>query len=73
MFMFVTKRLSMRGFIVTDHTSLQQELIETVAPWVRDGTLRYRETIVDGLRNAPDAFLGVLRGDNTGKMLVNLD
>ena len=40
--------------------------------WVADGSLRWRETVVDGLDHAVDAFLGLHRGDNTGKMLVRL-
>jgi hypothetical protein len=40
---------------------------------VRDGRLQYRETIVDGIENAPSAFLGLLRGENIGKMLVKVD
>ncbi|ASU77430.1 NADP-dependent oxidoreductase [Actinopolyspora erythraea] len=69
---FVTKRLTMRGFIVNDNGHLKREFFEHVAPLVREGKLRYEETTVDGLRNAPEAFLGVLRGDNTGKMIVNI-
>ena len=43
-----------------------------VGPWVRDGKLQYRETIVDGFENLPAAFAGLFRGDNTGKMLVRV-
>ncbi|WP_179535611.1 NADP-dependent oxidoreductase [Actinopolyspora biskrensis] len=72
MFQFVTKRLSMQGFIVNDNGHLKREFFEHVAPLVREGRLIHEETFVDGLRNAPEAFLGVLRGDNTGKMIVNV-
>jgi NADPH-dependent curcumin reductase CurA len=72
MFQFVTKRLSMRGFIVLDHAERRHQFFTDVAPMVQDGSLRYDETTVDGLRNAPEAFLGLLRGENTGKMLVNI-
>jgi NADPH-dependent curcumin reductase CurA len=44
-----------------------------VGAWVRDGRLRYRETIVDGLARAPEAPAGLMRGDNTGKALVRID
>ncbi|HEY3507152.1 MAG TPA: NADP-dependent oxidoreductase [Actinocatenispora sp.] len=65
-------RLTLRGFLVRDHTDLRGEFVSRVGGWLRDGSLSYRETFVDGLANAPDAFLGLLRGDNVGKMLVRL-
>lgn len=72
MFMAVQKRLTLRGFIVSDHREAASEFYRQVPAWVADGTLRYRETVVDGLGNAVDAFLGLHRGENTGKMLVRL-
>jgi NADPH-dependent curcumin reductase CurA len=72
MMQFVVKRLTMRGFIVIDHFDRRQQFLDEVGALVREGTLRYRETTVDGLRNAPDAFLGMLRGENLGKMLVTI-
>ncbi|HVV11133.1 NADP-dependent oxidoreductase [Amycolatopsis sp.] len=68
----VGKRLTIRGFLVGDHFDLQKQFIAEVAPLVRDGKLRYEETIVEGLRNAPQAFLDLLDGANTGKMLVRV-
>jgi NADPH-dependent curcumin reductase CurA len=68
----VSKRLALRGFLVSDHYDLRQRFIAEVAPLVGDGTLRYQETVVDGIRNAPQAFLDLLSGANTGKMLVRL-
>lgn len=70
--MVVSKRLTMRGFIVTDHGDAASEFYRRAGGWVADGTLTWRETVVDGLDNAVDAFLGLHRGDNTGKMLVRL-
>lgn len=49
------------------------EWIERASGWLRDGSLRTAETVVDGLEQAPSALLGVLRGANTGKMLVRID
>ena len=43
-----------------------------MAPWVRDGAVRYRETVVEGIENAPAAFIGLLAGENIGKMLVKV-
>jgi hypothetical protein len=68
----VTKRLRIQGFIVTDQFASFPAFLAEVGPWVRDGQLQYRETIVDGLENAPRAFAGLFTGDNTGKMLVRI-
>ncbi len=72
MMMFVSKRLTLRGFIVTDHRDAASEFYRRAGAWLADGSLKYRETYVDGLDHAVDAFLGLHRGDNTGKMLVRL-
>ncbi|MGW2523493.1 NADP-dependent oxidoreductase [Streptomyces sp. NPDC001617] len=68
----VGKRLDMRGFLVGDHYGLQQRFLAEVAPMVKERRLRYEETVVEGIRNAPQAFLDLLKGANTGKMLVRL-
>jgi hypothetical protein len=72
MFLVVTKRLRIEGFIVSDHFDRFGEFAREAAEWVRDGRLQYRETIVEGIENAPKAFLGLLRGENIGKMLVKV-
>lgn len=66
------KRLTIRGFIVFDHGQLMKPFLEEVGAWVRSGELRYRETVVDGIERMPEAFIGLLRGDNIGKMLVRV-
>ena len=68
--MFVSKRLTMRGFIVTDHADVAGEFYERAGAWVSDGRLIHRETVVDGFDQTVAAFLDLLRGGNTGKMLV---
>jgi NADPH-dependent curcumin reductase CurA len=72
MSMFVTKRLTMRGFIVGEHPDATAEFYERAGQWVAEGRLTARETVVDGLDHAVDAFLDLMRGANTGKMLVRL-
>jgi NADPH-dependent curcumin reductase CurA len=68
----VTKRLRYQGFIVTDHVDRFRDFVAEAGPWVRDGQLQYRETIVDGLEHVPSAFAGLFHGDNIGKMLVRV-
>ncbi|MFE9748007.1 NADP-dependent oxidoreductase [Saccharothrix saharensis] len=68
-----TKELSLRGMVVTSHLHRFPEYVGRAAGWLADGNLRTEETVSDGLESAPEAFLGVLRGANTGKMLVRLD
>ncbi|GAB3350992.1 NADP-dependent oxidoreductase [Amycolatopsis echigonensis] len=68
----IAKRITMRGLLVLDHWHLMQEFVAEVAPLVASGEIKYSETFVDGIRNAPEAFLGLLSGANTGKMLVRL-
>jgi NADPH-dependent curcumin reductase CurA len=72
MFMVVTKRLRLQGYIISDHYDRFPEFLERAREWVRDGRLRYQETVVEGIENAPRAFLGLLRGENVGKMLVKV-
>ncbi len=70
--MIVSKRLTLQGFIVSDHGDLAGEFYERAGRWVAEGKLTYRETVVDGLDETVPAFLDLLGGGNTGKMLVRL-
>ncbi|MGS2615262.1 NADP-dependent oxidoreductase [Micromonospora sp. LZ34] len=68
----IGKRLTLRGFLVGDHGALRGQFVREMSGWLRDGSVRYDETVVDGIENAPEAFLGLLRGENFGKMLVRV-
>ncbi|MGW0880560.1 NADP-dependent oxidoreductase [Streptomyces sp. NPDC002671] len=68
----IQTRGRIEGFLVGDHYDMQPQFVQEVGPWVASGTLKYRETVVEGIENNLEAFLGVLRGDNTGKMIVKL-
>ena len=68
----VGKRVRIQGLIVTDNPERFPEWRALAAPWVADGSLRYREDIVDGLENAPGALTGILGGQNFGKLLVRV-
>jgi len=68
----IGKRLTLRGFIVSDHNDRFPAMAAELGGWLTSGQLVAEETVVAGLANAPEAFLGLLRGDNTGKMVVTL-
>jgi NADPH-dependent curcumin reductase CurA len=72
LFQVVTKRLLLKGFIISDHYDGFGAFLAEMGPWVRDARIQYRETIVDGIENAPAAFMGMLAGENIGKMLVRV-
>ncbi|MFI5757030.1 NADP-dependent oxidoreductase [Streptomyces sp. NPDC051569] len=69
----IGKRLRLQGMLVGDHAALQPQFVKDVAGWLASGELKYHETAVEGIENGFDAFLGLLRGENTGKMIVTLD
>jgi NADPH-dependent curcumin reductase len=68
----VGKRVLIQGFIVSDKPEKVAEWRTLAAPWVAEGSLIYREDVVDRLENAPDALAGMLRGRNFGKLLVRI-
>lgn len=72
MFAIVQKRLTLQGFIVSDHAALMGEFVAEVGSLVKAGKLKSRETIVDGLEHAPTAFIGLLKGENFGKLVVKV-
>jgi NADPH-dependent curcumin reductase CurA len=66
------KRAMIRGFIVSDHNDRLAAFLEDCGSWLRDGRLKYREDIVDGLEHAPSAFLRLFDGTNFGKLIVRV-
>ena len=68
----LTKRLTIRGFIVFDFASQQADFLKDATAWVESGQIKYREDVVDGLEHAPAAFIGMLHGKNFGKLLVRV-
>jgi NADPH-dependent curcumin reductase len=68
----LVNRVTIRGFIVSDHVDRMPQFLADCGRWVREGRLKYREDIVEGLDRAPEAFIGLLRGRNLGKMLVKV-
>jgi hypothetical protein len=68
----VATRLTLRGFLVGDHTDLRPEFLEALPGWIASGDLVVRETVREGLEDAVPAFLDLLHGGNTGKMVVRV-
>jgi NADPH-dependent curcumin reductase CurA len=72
MMLVVGRRLMLRGFIVSDHPEACNEYVAKATAWVKEGKLNYRESVAEGLANAPQAFIDMLKGGNTGKQIVKL-
>lgn len=70
--MAVGKQLTLQGFIVSSFMGEAQRFYADMGPWVADGRIRYQETVHDGVEQAPEAFMGLFKGANTGKMVVRL-
>jgi NADPH-dependent curcumin reductase CurA len=66
----LVNRALIQGFIVADHPERQADFLRDVSGWLKQGKLKYREDVVEGLENAPKAFLGLFRGENFGKLIV---
>jgi NADPH-dependent curcumin reductase CurA len=70
--LLIGKRLHLQGFLVGDHANQRPRFERAVAEWVREGKVKVKETFVDGLENMARAFIDMLRGANTGKMIVRV-
>jgi NADPH-dependent curcumin reductase CurA len=69
----VGKRIKMQGFIVFDFLDMRDQFRTDMTQWVKEGRIKWQETVENGIANAPKAFLDLFAGANTGKMLVKLD
>jgi len=68
----IGRSLRMQGFIVSDYVDMVPQFYADMGDWIRAGKLRWQETVLEGISEAPNAFIGLFRGDNAGKMLVRL-
>jgi NADPH-dependent curcumin reductase len=68
----LTKRLTIRGFIVSDFAARRDDFLQDMSAWVREGKVKYKEFVTEGLDSAPAAFMGLLKGANFGKQLVRV-
>ncbi|MBL4612516.1 MAG: NADP-dependent oxidoreductase [Emcibacter sp.] len=72
MMVIIQRRLKLQGFIVFDNPARNMEFVQKAAGWLAEGKLKYRETVIEGLENAPAAFIGMLKGENFGKQIVKI-
>src|SRR5215471_291323 len=68
----VMKRLRIQGFIITDYVARFPEATEKIVRWIAEGKLKHKETVVEGLENAPNALNMLFDGSNLGKLLVKV-
>lgn len=72
MIQIVGKQLKLQGFIVSTHIDMQPDFFRDMAQWIPSGQMKFKETVMEGIEKAPEAFIGLFTGANTGKMLVKL-
>ena len=68
----IGKKLTMQGFIVSDHFDILNQFYADLGKWIAEGQIKWKETVVEGLENAPRAFIGLFNGGNFGKMVVKV-
>ena len=70
--MTLTRRLNTRGFIVSDFAALEPDFRRDMSAWLREGRVKFREHVIEGLENAPRGLIGLLKGENFGKTVVRI-
>jgi NADPH-dependent curcumin reductase CurA len=70
--LIIGRRIKIQGFLILDHAASYPEFLQDISAWISGGKIRYEETVMNGIEKAPDAFLALFSGVNTGKMLVKL-
>jgi NADPH-dependent curcumin reductase CurA len=68
----LVNRVKLQGMIVMDHMDRMRDFLRDVGTWVREGKIKYREDVIEGLENAPRAFIGLFKGENIGKRVVKV-
>jgi len=68
----IGKQLTMQGFIVSDHFDMLMQFYADLGKWIGEGKIKWKETVIEGIENAPRAFIGLFKGENFGKMLVKI-
>ena len=71
-FRLIEKQAKIEGFLVFQYAKRYEEGLTQLAQWLKTGQIKYRENVTDGIENAPQAFLGLLQGENIGKQVVKI-
>lgn len=72
LFYAISKQLTLRGFIISEHFDILPQFFADMGKWISEGKIKWKETILEGIENAPKAFIGLFKGENFGKMLVRI-
>lgn len=72
LFNMIYNRLTMKGFVSYEFEPIRAQFLTDMKRWIKEGKIKYRETIVDGIERSPEALIGLFKGENTGKMIVRL-
>jgi NADPH-dependent curcumin reductase CurA len=72
LFSMIYKRIRMEGFVATDFAHLNAAFVSDMTAWLKDGRIKYEETVLNGFERAPEGLIGLFEGKNTGKMLINV-
>ena len=68
----IYNRVTMKGFVVYEFFDMRDQFLADMRQWIAEGKMKYQETIMQGIENAPNAMIGLLQGENSGKMLVQI-
>ena len=68
----IYNRVTMKGFVVYEFFDMRDQFLADMRQWIAEGKMKYQETIMQGVENAPNAMIGLLQGENSGKMLVQI-
>jgi NADPH-dependent curcumin reductase CurA len=68
----IYNRITMKGFVVYEFNDMREQFLSDMIGWIKDGRMKYSETIHNGISEAPEALIGLFTGENIGKMLVKL-
>jgi NADPH-dependent curcumin reductase CurA len=68
----IYSRVTLRGFVVYEFNHMREQFLDDMKRWMREGRMQHRETVLEGIEQAPEALIGLFTGANTGKMLVKV-